>query len=89
MFSMCPFPVLQDTSTGNIVVQHRTRMGPCDVMRQNPHNAVMCLGHANGVVSMWTPNISVPVVKLFTHYVSPSLLASPALFSFLFVEQRI
>jgi hypothetical protein len=49
------------------VAQHRTRLGPCSVMRQNPHNAVLCLGHANGTVSMWTPNISTPVVKMLTH----------------------
>ncbi len=60
---------LQDTSTGEIVAQHRTRMGTCDVMRQNPWNAVMNLGHSNGVVSMWTPNMSTPVVKMLCHKV--------------------
>ena len=62
--------VLQDTSTGAIVAQHRTRMGTCNVMRQNPWNAVMNLGHSNGVVSMWTPNMSTPVVKMLCHKVS-------------------
>eukprot|EP00878_Enallax_costatus_P006125 GHUV01006421.1.p1 GENE.GHUV01006421.1~~GHUV01006421.1.p1 ORF type:complete len:527 (+),score=156.16 GHUV01006421.1:330-1910(+) len=57
----------QDTSTGQIVAQHRTRLGPCDVMRQNPFNAVMCCGHANGSVTMWTPNITTPVVKMLCH----------------------
>lgn len=28
-----------------IVAIHRTKLGPCDVMRQNPWNAVLCLGH--------------------------------------------
>lgn len=28
---------------------------------------MMCLGHANGTVTMWTPNITTPVVKLLTH----------------------
>lgn len=42
-------------------------MGPCDAMTQNPWNAVMCLGHSNGVVSMWTPNITEPVVKVLCH----------------------
>lgn len=36
----------QDTSHGEIVAQHPTQMGPCSVMRQNPYNAVMCLGHS-------------------------------------------
>ena len=60
---------LQDTSTGAIVAQHRTRMGTCDVLRQNPWNALVQLGHSNGVVSMWTPNMSTPVVKMLCHKV--------------------
>lgn len=51
------------------MAQHRTRMGTCDVMRQNPWNAVMHLGHSNGVVSMWTPNMNTPVVKMLCHKV--------------------
>ena len=58
----------QDISTGQIIATHRTRQGPCDVMRQNPWNAVLCLGHTNGTVSMWTPNISTPVVRMLTHH---------------------
>jgi len=38
----------QDTSTGQLVAQHRTQMGPCHVMRQNPYNAIIHLGHTNG-----------------------------------------
>ncbi len=59
----------QDTSTGHIVAQHKTKMGPCSVMRHNPYNAVECLGHARGVVTMWTPNITTPVVKMLCHQV--------------------
>ena len=65
----CWYCWLQDTSTGAIVAQHRTRMGTCDVLRQNPWNAVVQLGHSNGVVSMWTPNMSTPVVKMLCHKV--------------------
>lgn len=36
-------------------------------MSQNPFNAVMGLGHSNGIVSMWTPNSSVPVIKVLAH----------------------
>ncbi|EIE26391.1 WD40 repeat-like protein [Coccomyxa subellipsoidea C-169] len=57
----------QDTSTGQIIAQHRTKMGTCDAMRQNPWNGVMQLGHANGVVSMWTPNVTTAVVKMLCH----------------------
>ena len=60
------------------MAQHRTRMGTCDVLRQNPWNAVVQLGHANGVVSMWTPNMSNPVVKMLCHKVR-LLLASALL----------
>lgn len=49
------------------MAQHRTRLGSCEVMRQNPYNAVLCLGHSNGTVSMWTPNITTPVVKMLVH----------------------
>jgi hypothetical protein len=58
----------QDTSTGQIVATHRTKLGACDAMRQNPWNAVLCLGHGNGTVTMWTPNISAPVVKMLCHH---------------------
>ena len=46
---------------------HKTRLGPCSVMKQNPWNAVLGLGHAGGVVTMWTPNITTPVVKMLCH----------------------
>ena len=61
---------LQDTSTGILVAQHHTKMGSCAVMRQNPHNACIALGHANGVVSMWSPNVTAPLVKMLSHKVS-------------------
>lgn len=68
----CPYNVgsaTQDTSTGQTIAQHRTKMGPCDALRQNPHNAVSLMGHAQGVVTMWTPNMSTPVIKMLTHRV--------------------
>ncbi|KAL4534869.1 hypothetical protein Ndes2526A_g05736 [Nannochloris sp. 'desiccata'] len=58
----------QDTSTGHIVATHRTKLGPCNTMRQNSWNAVLCLGHSNGTVTMWTPNISTPVVRMLCHH---------------------
>lgn len=60
----------------------RTKLGPCDCMRSNPQNAIINLGHSNGTVllryqntlnecqgtvTMWTPNISGPVVKMLCH----------------------
>jgi len=57
----------QDVSSGALIAEHPTRMGACDVMRHNPWNAVVCCGHSNGIVTMWTPNLSTPVVKMLTH----------------------
>uniref|UniRef100_A0A7S0V4M6 BING4 C-terminal domain-containing protein n=1 Tax=Polytomella parva TaxID=51329 RepID=A0A7S0V4M6_9CHLO len=57
----------KDTSTGHLIAEHRTKLGPCGVMRQNPSNAVMCLGHARGCVTMWTPTQTSHVVKLLCH----------------------
>ena len=62
---------LQDTSTGHIVAQHKTKMGPCDVLRHNPYNGVSLLGHANGTVTMWAPNTGTPLVKMLVHRVRP------------------
>ena len=36
-------------------------------MTQNRHNAVIHLGHQNGVVSLWTPNLPHPAVQLLAH----------------------
>jgi len=36
-------------------------------MRVNSRNAVVHLGHSNGTVTMWTPNVKEPVVKMFAH----------------------
>lgn len=37
-----------DVSTGDLVAEHNTRKGGIRAMRQNPYNAVMHCGHANG-----------------------------------------
>ncbi|KAL4063788.1 WD40-repeat-containing domain protein [Scleroderma yunnanense] len=57
----------QDTSTGYLVAEHRTKLGACHAMTQNRHNAVIHLGHQNGVVSLWTPNLPHPAVQLLAH----------------------
>ena len=42
-------------------------MGPLRALSSNPHNGVVTLGHHNGTVSMWTPNMSKPAVKMLCH----------------------
>jgi U3 small nucleolar RNA-associated protein 7 len=56
-----------DTSTGELVAELKTKMGRCEIMTNNPSNAIVHLGHANGVVSLWTPNLTSPVVKMLCH----------------------
>ncbi|KAJ7363775.1 BING4CT-domain-containing protein [Mycena albidolilacea] len=57
----------QDTSTGQLLVEHRTKFGACSAMAQNLHNAVIHLGHQNGCVTLWTPNLPHPAVQLLAH----------------------
>eukprot|EP00808_Paulinella_micropora_P006803 g63712.t1 len=65
----------QDTSTGQIVAEHRTKLGDCRVLCQNPRNAVLHLGHSNGTVTLWSPNMSTPLVKMITHRAPVQALA--------------
>lgn len=53
-----------DVSTGELVSEFRTKLGPTQAMKQNPWNAVMHLGHGNGTVTLWAPNMATPLVKL-------------------------
>ena len=63
----------QDTSTGELVSQHRTKLGPCcgAAMRQNPFNSVVHIGHSNGTVTLWSPSSSEYLVKMLCHKGSP------------------
>lgn len=53
-----------DVTTGVLVSEHRTKLGPTLSMKQNPWNAVMHLGHGNGTVSLWSPSMPTPLVKI-------------------------
>jgi len=59
--------VYQDVSTGQLAAQHKTRLGPCSVLAQNPHNAVLVAGHTNGTATFWSPNQSAPLVRMLVH----------------------
>lgn len=53
-----------DVSTGELVADLRTKLGPTQSMRKNPWNAVMHLGHGNGQVTLWAPSMPTPLVKI-------------------------
>ncbi|TNN44112.1 WD repeat-containing protein 46 [Liparis tanakae] len=57
-----------DVSVGKEVAAICTKTGRLDVMCQNPHNAVIHLGHANGTVTLWTPNQKEALVKMLCHH---------------------
>jgi U3 small nucleolar RNA-associated protein 7 len=61
----------QDTSTGQLVSSHKTKLGPCQVLRQNPSNAVIHLGHTNGTVTLWSPSSNQYLAKMLCHKGSP------------------
>ncbi|OAV99620.1 hypothetical protein PTTG_00568 [Puccinia triticina 1-1 BBBD Race 1] len=56
-----------DTSTGQIVAQHATKLGSCHTMAQNPFNSIINLGHQNGTVTLWSPSVNQPLVKFLAH----------------------
>jgi len=57
----------QDVSTGELVSQRRTRLGPCGVLASDPRTAVSVLGHGGGEVSLWTPNQPTATARLLAH----------------------
>ncbi|ENN81887.1 WD repeat-containing protein 46 [Dendroctonus ponderosae] len=56
-----------DVSLGQIVSQVNTKLGRLSMLTHNPWNACLCLGHAKGVVSMWSPNSREPLAKMLCH----------------------
>lgn len=56
-----------DVSMGKIITQFNAKMGRLSLMTQNSNNALICLGHTKGVVSMWSPNLREPVAKILCH----------------------
>jgi len=56
-----------DISVGKVVSQFNANHGRLPILCQNPTNAVLCLGHSKGVVSMWTPNVKEPVARMWAH----------------------
>lgn len=56
-----------DISLGKEIIMIPTGKGRLEVMRHNPYNGVLCCGHANGTVTMWTPNDRTPVASILSH----------------------
>jgi U3 small nucleolar RNA-associated protein 7 len=45
----------------------KTKLPETTCMKQNLSNAIIHCGHANGVVSLWSPNTGNPLVKMLAH----------------------
>lgn len=57
-----------DVSTGQFVKHFKpTKTNRITNLCQNQRNAVVLTSHFNGSVSMWTPNMDEPVVKMLCH----------------------
>lgn len=56
-----------DTSDGRGVAEFYTGHGAASVLGLNQWNAVVGVGHGNGLVTQWTPNMGKPVAQLAAH----------------------
>ncbi|KFM78804.1 WD repeat-containing protein 46, partial [Stegodyphus mimosarum] len=56
-----------DVSIGKMVKETYTNAGRLNVLCQNPYNAVVATGHPNGSVSMWSPNVDKPLIRMLCH----------------------
>lgn len=56
-----------DVSIGEMVAEYRCLDDKVSIMKQNPSNAVICVGSAKGVVSMWTPSVNKPLARILCH----------------------
>ncbi|KAF3330500.1 putative U3 small nucleolar RNA-associated protein 7 [Carex littledalei] len=57
----------QDISTGQVVANYRTGLGPTSVMCSNPYNSVISLGHSGGKLTMWKPTSGKPLITMLCH----------------------
>jgi U3 small nucleolar RNA-associated protein 7 len=57
-----------DTSTGQMLTELPTRLGPPTAFRQNPANACLAIGHQKGKVTFWSPNSPDPLITLLPHH---------------------
>ncbi|KAI9597288.1 WD40-repeat-containing domain protein [Syncephalis fuscata] len=59
-----------DTSTGQMVAEINTGLGQCNVMAQNPYNAVIHLGHAQGAMQCHKGPVTAIAVQSSGHYMA-------------------
>ena len=56
-----------DTSTGEIVTQHKTKSGPANSQSLDENTGVISLSYPNGQIHMHTPNLSKPAAIIQAH----------------------
>ena len=56
-----------DISIGKKISTKNTKLGQCDIIKSNPKNAIIHLGHNNGTVTLWTPTNQQPVARILCH----------------------
>ncbi|RPB20283.1 U3 small nucleolar RNA-associated protein 7 [Terfezia boudieri ATCC MYA-4762] len=57
-----------DVSTGKTICEIPTRQGTPTSMTQNKHNAIIHIGSGKGTVSLWSPNMQTPLVRMLTNH---------------------
>lgn len=57
----------QDVTMGEMVGNYRTGFGHTDVIQVSPYNGIVALGHSLGIISMWKPTSSAPLLKRPCH----------------------
>lgn len=64
-----------DTSTGQQVARHYSKMGPCHSFRQSTATSIINVGHGDGCVSLWSPAHAEPLMKIKAHHGPVTALA--------------
>ncbi|KAJ1666105.1 putative U3 small nucleolar RNA-associated protein 7 [Coemansia sp. RSA 1813] len=59
--------VYQDVTEGKVAGEHHPGYGQCSVLKVNPYNAVVHLGHGNGTVTLWSPKQTQPLARILCH----------------------
>ena len=71
---------------GRSVISHRTQLGPLHCMAQNPHNAIIHLGHNNGRLKLLQFSWDSILYPLSSPFPSFPLIPSSSFFHFLFLS---